>query len=424
MGMSPPPPPPPMLPPQERLITDDYILRDIHSRVHEHIDQKLKLETEKRELELLIEAELEKQKLMNSKFDDHKRKLKDDIYNLETKYSDLESKFESKSKMCREMDDKINEMRNECKKLDQDNRTIQSELKRLSEKTNHQVAELQNKLKANISTLEVDKERYRREAEAKKIDNANQIKKLEEDFVRRLTDLSNKVLHAQAERERYNKEVSFLKDKLAQLEKEAEIKLKEIEAKIREEEKNKRASALMSMNQKLKAAEEKRANQEKVTSQLQRELEDLEKKAQDILGPLDKEAKTIKEDIEDCKKGIEVSNNQINQLKRQIADADRECQALSEGRQRLKMELTRAEDQHAAAVRDQSERFNSSKRNYETEIGRLRRNIEDKERELKRHEDEYNSLNREYQRLMTNLQSNLSKTINNTLTDYKPGVPY
>lgn len=404
----------------DRLLTDGYALRDVHSRVHDQIDQKLKLETEKRELELLIQAEVDKQKLMNQKFEDHKRKLKDEIYALEGKYADLESKHDSKSKLAKEMDERINAMRNECRKLDQDNKNIQSELKRLAERTNQQINEMQNKLRSNMATLEADKEKFRKEADMKKLENANQIKKLEEDYTRRLTDLSNKVQTAQAERDRYSKEVGFLKDKLAALEKDAEIKLKEIEGRIREEEKNKRSTALLSLQQKLKAAEEHRNNQEQITSKLQRELEDLERKAADILGPLDKEAKAIKEDIEDCKKGVEVSTSQANQLKNQISNIERECQLLAENRQKLKLDLARIEDNHASAVRDHTERFNSSKRNFENEVNRLRRNIEDKERELKRQEDEYNSLNRDYQRLINNLQSNLNKTINSTMGDYRP----
>lgn len=402
------------------VLTDNYALRDIHNRVHDQIDQKLRLETEKRELELLIQAEVDKQKVMTQKFEEHKRKLKDEIYNLESRYSDLETRFESKNKLSKEMDDRLTGMRNECRKLDQDNKNIQSELKRLAERTNQQINEMQGKLRTSLTALEVDKEKYRKEAEIKKIENANQIKKLEEDYTRRLTDLSNKVSTAQSERERYSKEVGILKDKLAALEKEAEIKLKEIENRIRDEEKNKRSSALLSLQQKLKAAEEHRSNQEQVTSKLQRELEELEKKAADILGPLDKEAKAIKEDIEDCKKGVDVSTNQANQLKNQIASIERECQMLAENRQKLKMDLARVEDNHAAAIREQTERFNSSKRSFESEVSRLRRNIEDKERELKRQEDEYNSLNRDYQRLISNLQSNLNKTINNTMGDYKP----
>jgi hypothetical protein len=404
----------------DRLLTDGYALRDVHSRVHDQIDQKLRLETEKRELELLIQAEVDKQKLINQKFEDHKRKLKDEIYSLESKFADLESKHDSKSKLAKEMDERLNGMRNECRKLDQDNKNIQSELKRLAERTNQQIGEMQNKLRNNMATLEVDKEKFRKEADMKKLENANQIKKLEEDYTRRLTDLSNKVQTAQAERDRYNKEVGFLKDKLAALEKEAEIKLKEIEGRIRDEEKNKRSTALLSLQQKLKAAEEHRNNQEQITSKLQRELEDLERKAADILGPLDKEAKAIKEDIEDCKKGVEVSNNQANQLKSQISNIERECQLLAENRQKLKLDLARVEDNHASAVRDHTEKFNSSKRNFENEVSRLRRNIEDKERELKRQEDEYNNLNRDYQRLITNLQSNLNKTINSTMGDYRP----
>lgn len=407
-------------PQQDRLFTDNYALRDVHNRVHDQIDQKLRLETERRELELLIQAEVDKQKLMNQKFEDHKRKLKDEIYTLETKYADMESRFESKNKVAKEMDDRLTAMRSECRKLDQDNKNIQSELKRLADRTNQQISEMQNKLRNSMAALEVDKEKYRKEADIKKIENANQIKKLEEDYTRRLTDLSNKVQTALSERERYNKEVGFLKDKLVALEKEAEIKLKEIEGRIREEEKNKRSSALLSLDQKLKAAEEHRSNQEIITSKLQRELEELEKKAADILGPLDKEAKAIKEDIEDCKKGVEVSSNQANQLKTQITNIERECQMLAENRQKLKMDLARVEDNHAGAVREQTERFNSSKRSFESEVSRLRRNIEDKERELKRQEDEYNSLNRDYQRLISNLQSNLNKTINTTMGDYKP----
>jgi hypothetical protein len=37
----------------------------VHNKIHKDIDDRLKIDTEKRETELMIDAELEKQKLIN-----------------------------------------------------------------------------------------------------------------------------------------------------------------------------------------------------------------------------------------------------------------------------------------------------------------------------------------------------------------------
>lgn len=40
-------------------------MHEAHSKIHKEIDERLKLDTEKREMELLIEAEIEKQRLLS-----------------------------------------------------------------------------------------------------------------------------------------------------------------------------------------------------------------------------------------------------------------------------------------------------------------------------------------------------------------------
>lgn len=62
----------------------------------------------------------------------------------------------------------------------------------------------------------------------------------------------------------------------------------------------------------------------------------------------------------------------------------------------LRSELQKNEDVHNRNMRDEMERFERSRQEHEQAILAARREIEQKEYELKRREDEYNRLNKEY----------------------------
>ena len=111
-------------------------MRAVHTKIHKDIDDRLKLDTEKREMELLIEAEVQKQKRMNSRFEDLQRQLKDEIFDLESRYDELDTKVEQKRKLKAELGSKIQELGAETKNFEKENTILKNELLRLKDLTN------------------------------------------------------------------------------------------------------------------------------------------------------------------------------------------------------------------------------------------------------------------------------------------------
>ena len=225
-------------------------LNNIQSRIHREIDDKVKLELEKKELELMLDQEYKRQEDITNYYDQEKRVLRDETWNLEQQSNNLERNLDSKTSQAKDIEAKINNASNENKNLVQENNNLKDELRKLGEMTNIRVRELDDKLSQNINIVENEKTQYRRDLEGKKIQNAEKVKRMEDEYNRRLGEWQIKLQRANETAFKYESEINLLKEKMHALNAEARSKVEQVKQRVQEEESRKSSSILRALENK------------------------------------------------------------------------------------------------------------------------------------------------------------------------------
>jgi DNA repair exonuclease SbcCD ATPase subunit len=267
---------------------DNPQLREMQSRIHREIDDKVKLELEKKELEVLLDNEYKRQEDITRYYDEEKRTIKDENWNLEQKLNTLERDLEQKTTSAKDLEQKVSQANSDNQNFQKENFNLKEELKRLGEMTNVKVRELDDKLSQNINIIENEKTQYKRfpfkkkipkpyhrEIEQKKMQNADKVKRMEEEYNRRLSEWQIKLQKANETSIKYDSEINFLKEKMHSLDAEARSKLESIKQRVQEEEQRKSMSILRGFENKLKATEEEKRQHERRSEQLSKEMDRL-----------------------------------------------------------------------------------------------------------------------------------------------------
>jgi chromosome segregation ATPase len=105
--------------------------------------------------------------------------------------------------------------------------------------------------------------------------NADKVKRMEEEYNRRLSEWQIKLQKANETSIKYDSEINFLKEKMHSLDAEARSKLESIKQRVQEEEQRKSMSILRGFENKLKATEEEKRQHERRSEQLSKEMDRL-----------------------------------------------------------------------------------------------------------------------------------------------------
>jgi len=389
------------------------------SPLHRELDERLKLEAQKRELELLVRVEEEKQKMVNDRFYDQERKLKDEAFELEGKLHEANSRIEQRKRIIQEIEAQQRKEDSEVAQMVKENTLLKEEMDRLRGITNHKITELQKILNESMREYENEKAKNKKEADARRAANGEKLIRLEDEYKRKVEEWTLRLNQSEEQKRKYRSELSLLKSKYEHCEKEADDKLYEIEQRIKSEEEKKTEFQVKAIEQKLRAAMKTRDEYHRKGESLQRELQDIQSYGQEQLEPIEVRLRDARAEIEKQKEDISINNSSIDQLKMSLNKIENEISRLNTQNASLRQELQKREDTHLRTIREEMDNFNATKKELEYEILSSRKEVEKKEYELKKYEEDYNSLNRDYQRMVDALQTNLTKTIASTIGDLR-----
>ena len=357
-------------------------LANIQSRIHREIDDKVKLELEKKELELMLDQEHKRQEDITNYYDQEKRALRDEMWNLEQQFSNVERNLETKTVQVKDIENKISNAASENKNLVQENNNLKDELRKLGEMTNIRVRELDDKLSQNINIVENEKNQYKRDLEGKKIQNAEKVKRMEDEYNRRLGEWQNKLGRANETAFKYDSEINLLKEKMHALNAEARSKVEQVKQRVQEEEARKSASILRALENKLKAMEEEKRHHERRCEGLNKDLQKLEKDWDNTLNPLVTENSKLKQQIEHTKKQIEHGNEHAKQTREDINETERQLQELNADISNLRNKIREAEEINSNQVRQLVDQFRQEKYDIDRRIEEAKSRVIQKERHL------------------------------------------
>ena len=167
-------------------------LDELRSRVERELANGLALDSEKKELQLLVADQQELQARLKAEYGRQLEQLRAGFENLNHRTEDHEKTHVERSERVGLKTDENGALDSETNDLLEENRAIEGELKRLAEKTTSKMKEMQGRMQTSLSELENLKKRHEEDLAKMRQISTDKIKRMEDDFKNKLTVLSDK----------------------------------------------------------------------------------------------------------------------------------------------------------------------------------------------------------------------------------------
>lgn len=398
---------------------NNFRVGDMRGRVEKELNQGVGLATDKKQLQLLVEDQIEIQARLRAdymrqidgsrgQFDQHQRTL-----------TELRRELDEKSDKLSKKQDFVSQMESELNSLAEENRTLEGEIKRLAEKTTNKINEMQSKMQNLLGEQQALKDKHEQELERLNQFSADKIRRTEEDLSKKAQALQDKLNDVTADKQDAEAELLRLQDYKKRAEAELEEKIKIMKQEFYDED-YVQFSGIYRINQnKLRTVQENKEITQKKQVALQKDLEmlarDLEKSEKELAqgnGAIEAEIKSVRDEIVKIQKDIEDMKNQNMQ-------GESGAQRIQGEISKLKFNFKQISDSSKFKIKDLVEK-------YRGEINTSQSKILAQQQRNKELNDELNDLNNKFkmiekqaQRMVENMKNQLNRNIVQTINDYK-----
>ncbi|KRX01655.1 hypothetical protein PPERSA_03739 [Pseudocohnilembus persalinus] len=375
------------------------------------------------ELEMILEGERRKFKEQKDKLETDLSKEKKLRIEYENKLMQLRQEYQNRETLMSELEFKNANTQQENSGLVNEMRNLKEEMMRMQDLYNNKIGQLEDKLlQANQQVQSLEKKSVQEKTQLRdqfqvQVDEFN---KQWEYKCKGLEEKSKSLFQIKGDLEN---EVRNLNDTIMKLKIEAEEEMRERITRIQEEEYRKYTTSLRAIEQKLRAQEEAKDGALRKNQELIKELQQ-----RDYI--LNDQQTNFQQEITRFKTQVAEQQNQINQLSMMREKARHELQS-KEGQlnqqqaeiSELHGALQRQREEHQMQLKELDEKFRVEKMQHEQMQNEQARKIQSLEGLRRQLESENDRVRQEYERITNALQSNISKTISQTVQEnfqFKP----
>ena len=144
---------------------------DLRNKIERELAQSVTLESEKKELELLLQDQIEVQGKLKTEYAKHFENVRNQMENVSQKAEGLEKSVQERNGKLLKKVEENEAMESDIADLTEDNKLIESELKRLGEKTTAKLREMQQKMQTALNDFETLKQKNEQELEKLRSDD-------------------------------------------------------------------------------------------------------------------------------------------------------------------------------------------------------------------------------------------------------------
>lgn len=392
---------------------------DSKNRLKEEVANGVHLESEKKELELAVQDQLDTQGRLKLEYGKQIDAIKAHIDQLNNRMEELEKQVEEKSDALVKRQDENNAIESEINELLEENRVIESELKRLGEKTTLKLKDMQAKMQTNLGDLEALKKRNQAEHDKIKQFSMDKIKRIEDDFRNKLTAHNDKLNELMVSKQNAELELLRLQDAKKRADIELETKIKAMKDQYYEEAFNQSKGILKILNNRYKTAIDAKEALNKKQEMLSHDIQVMEDKINGDEKLMGDENKQLVEAINEIREEIMTAQKDLDEIRSLSAAVDSEQQRINSEIQKQKYNFKQISDTGKYKVKEHLEKYKSAIDDSKMRLGNQEQRVKSLEDELAALKQRYNQTTQQNNKLLESMKNQLNKNIYSTLSEYK-----
>lgn len=392
---------------------------DLKSRVQREVNTGLSLETEKRELELMIEDQTEAQNRIRAEYGKEIDALNARIDHINHLIEDLQKDVDDKTDHESKKENANTEIEGEISEVVEENKLLKTELQRLGEKTNQKMTEMQNKMQTGLGDLENLKEKHAFELDKLNNTSADKIKRLEDDYNKKIGTIQDKYNQLLLNKQNAESELARLQDAKKRADVELENKIKVVKEQFYDEQYNVHKGVMKIYSNRLREAVEAKQKHLKNQEKLLKDSEDMEADINDNEENLIAENRTIQADISALKEDIAAMQKEIDGHKSQNFSLESDAQRLSSEIQRAKFQFKQIADNGKYKIKESVDKYRYEIEDQQNKVEAAKARTKELEDELEGLRGQFRAQEKQNQRVLENMKSKLNQNIFQTINEYK-----
>ena len=394
-------------------------IEDVKGKVEKELNHRVALETEKKQLALLVEDQIELQKRIRSDFTRQVEGSKSLHEQHARALSDISRDVELQAERLEKRADEAAHLESESGSLAEENRNLESEIKRLGEKTTNKITEMQNKLQAGLADLQGQKERHEQELERLNQFSAEKIRRAEEDLAKKafLTqDKHNDILDAKQEAEA---ELVRLQDTKRRAEIELEEKIKAIKQEFFDEDHAQFTSIYRIAQNRLRIVIENKEQQQKRYNSLLKEMDALNKELERNEHEIAAANANLETDIRAVREETSQLQMELEQLRNRQLNEESSLQRLQAEIGKAKFAFKQMTDNSKYRMKELIEKCSADIKQHQTRLAAQTQRNKEAEHDLIDLQKRFKTLEINAQRMVGSMRTQLNNNIQATIKEHK-----
>ena len=394
-------------------------LDEYRSRVERELATGVNLDSEKKELQLLIADQQELQAKLKAEYGRQLEQLRSALENVSHRTEDQEKIYSERNERVLAKTEENSTLDSESNDLLEENRLIEGELKRLAEKTTIKMKEMQTRMQTSLSDLETLKKRHEEDLAKMRQISTDKIKRMEDDLKNKLTTLSDKLTDTTTERQTIESDLQRLQDTKKRAEVELDTKIRAMREQYFEESLDQSKGIVKILHNRHKnSIDNKEALLKKQTS-LSTDAHTLEQKVQEEETALIEENSLYAENTKLMREEIFAAQKEVEAVRSQNYNVDGEHQRLVNEIQRERFNFKQILDSGKFKVKEHVDRYRSGIETSKQKILQQRQRVKELDEELQSLRAKYASTLSANEKVIQSMRTQLGRNITGTVNEYK-----
>jgi len=398
-------------------------IEELRGKVERELAQGVSLESERRELELLLQDQNEAQARLKAEYGRHFDALRLQMEGVSQKAEGLEKAVSERNAKLQRRAEENEAAESEVAELAEDNRLIEAELRRLGDKTAAKLREMQAKMQAALADFEALKGRNEGELEKLRQFSTDKIKRIEDDYKAKLGALSEKLADLLQQKQASESELQRLQDAKRRAEGELEAKLKAMKEQYYEDAFNQSQGLLKIQNNRFKTAVDNKEALLRKQAAVARDAQALEARVQEEEGVFAEENAALQEAVRNLREELFAAQKDLEALRSQGFALDAEHTRVANEIQREKFAFKQVLDNGKFKLKEHVDRFRIASEDQKARIGNQRFRVKQLEAELAALREKTAQIEAQNEKQIESMRNQLNKNIYGTFNEYKETSP-
>lgn len=398
-------------------------IEELRGKVERELAQGVALESERKELELLLQDQAEAQARLKAEYGRHFDALRLQMEGVSQKAEALEKAVAERGAKLQRRAEENEATESEVAELAEDNRQIEAELRRLGDKTTAKLREMQAKMQAALSDFEALKGRNEGELEKLRQFSTEKIKRIEDDYKAKLGALSEKLADLMQQKQASESELQRLQDAKRRAEGELEAKLKAMKEQYYEDTFNQSQGLLKIQNNRFKTAVDNKEALLRKQAAIAKDAQALEARVQEEEAAFAEENAALQEAVRNLREELFTAQKDLEALRSQGFALDAEHTRVANEIQREKFAFKQVLDNGKFKLKEHVDRFRIASEDQKARIGNQRFRVKQLEAELAALKEKTAQIEAQNEKQIESMRNQLNKNIYGTFNEYKEAAP-